>query len=335
MENQFEKATIGDKIAQFVTSVRGILIAVVAVLVVVVAAYGICSTLVTKSSQKALADIDSISYNLTKDSAALSDEELEARKVSALAALEPYTAKNGVAGVRADMLAAEILFSQIEQFEDFVRDEAEKYRQKSVIYIDELPLVSVFSADIMYLDAQLNITLETWIDTDNGFHSAESNVCFCFRPVNLENNTYIPVVKEHPIVVVNKEHPLASKSEIHIKDILSEGLVLSRFRHSTYISQLLKAYGAYNAYPIHAYEATEVRTLLDMVRAGVGIKISPSYILRVFRMDGLKVLPLIADELFIEYGFLVRDMEKLKPTERQFIEAMLDEHNTPWQIIRE
>lgn len=112
MENQFEKATIGDKIAQFVTSVRGILIAVVAVLVVVVAAYGICSTLVTKSSQKALADIDSISYNLTKDSAALSDEELEARKVSALAALEPYTAKNGVAGVRADMLAAEILFSQ-------------------------------------------------------------------------------------------------------------------------------------------------------------------------------------------------------------------------------
>ncbi len=147
-------------------------------------------------------------------------------------------------------------------------------------------------------------------------------------------SNYIPVVKEHPIVVVNKEHQLANKSELHIKDILNEGLVLPRFRHSTYISQLLKAYGAYNAYPVYAYEATEIRTLLDMVRAGVGIKISPSYILRVFRMDGLKVLPLIADELFIEYGFLIRDIEKLKPTEKQFIEAMLDEHSTPCQIIR-
>ena len=48
---------------------------------------------------------------------------------------------------------------------------------------------------------------------------------------------------------------------------------------------------------------------LDMVKAGVVIKISPSYILRVFRVNWLKVLPLIADELFIEYGFLIRDMD--------------------------
>ena len=235
---------------------------------------------------------------------------------------------------RKCLLRAELLLNQIEQFEDFVHDEAEKYLQKSIISVDELSLVSAFSADIMYLAAQLNITLETAADTDDGFHSAESNVCFCFRPVDLENNSYIPVVKERPIVVVNKEHPLADKSELHIKDILNEGLVLPRFHHSTYISQLLKAYGSYNAYPIYAYEGTEIRTLLDMVRVGVGIKISPSYILRVFRMDGLKVLPLMSDELFIEYGFLVRNMDKLKSTEIQFIKAMLEEHDTPWQVIR-
>ncbi len=52
---------------------------------------------------------------------------------------------------RKCLIRVEILFSQIEQFEDFVRDEAEKYHQKSIISIDELPLVSVFSADIMIL----------------------------------------------------------------------------------------------------------------------------------------------------------------------------------------
>lgn len=112
MEKQFEKTTVSEKVADFVLSARGVLLVVMIVAVVAVAAFGTVTAVSVKASEKGLADIDSISYVMTKDSASLSDDELKARGDSALAALGKYTSKGGVVGVRANMLAAEIYFDQ-------------------------------------------------------------------------------------------------------------------------------------------------------------------------------------------------------------------------------
>lgn len=112
MENQFDKTTLSDKIAEFVSSIRKVLVAILAVVAGVVIVYGAIVIVSLKGTEKALADIDSISYTMTKDSATLTDSDLDAKKDAALASLAKYTAKNGVAGVRANMLAAEIQFSK-------------------------------------------------------------------------------------------------------------------------------------------------------------------------------------------------------------------------------
>lgn len=112
MKAQFEKATAGEKLSGFFVAYRKILLVVLIVLAVFILGYGISYSVVSNVNKKGLEDIDSIAYNLTKDSAGLSEEALEARRVKALADLAEYNKKSGVVGVRANMLSAEVKYSQ-------------------------------------------------------------------------------------------------------------------------------------------------------------------------------------------------------------------------------
>lgn len=112
MKAQFEKASAGEKLSGFFVAYRKVLLVVLVVLAVFVLSYGIGASVVSNSNKKGLEDIDSISYNLTKDSAGLSEEALEARREKALSDLAGYNSKSGVVGVRANMLSAEVKYSQ-------------------------------------------------------------------------------------------------------------------------------------------------------------------------------------------------------------------------------
>jgi len=71
----------------------------------------VAAGVIDSNVKKALSAVETIEYKYTKDSSDLSDEEIAARKSEALNSLADYTAKNNVAGVRANMLAADIYFS--------------------------------------------------------------------------------------------------------------------------------------------------------------------------------------------------------------------------------
>lgn len=112
MRTEFEKATAGERLSGFFADYRKILIVALVVLAVFVLGYGIGYSVVSNVNKKGLEDIDSIAYNLTKDSAGLSEEALEARRAKALDDLSAYNKKSGVVGVRANMLSAEVKYSQ-------------------------------------------------------------------------------------------------------------------------------------------------------------------------------------------------------------------------------
>lgn len=112
MSAQFERARPEEKIAAYVESRRIVLLAVLIVAVVAIAAYSILTAVLTKTAEKNLARIDMITYQLTQDSASLSDEELDGRRDDAMTRLAEFTGKGGIAGVRANMLAGEICYSQ-------------------------------------------------------------------------------------------------------------------------------------------------------------------------------------------------------------------------------
>ncbi|MGP1458971.1 MAG: tetratricopeptide repeat protein [Treponema sp.] len=115
MENKFEKSTAAEKVSAYIDAWRPGLIVLLVAAIVGVSAYAAGVALVTRADKNGLAAVDTISYNLTEGSASLSDAELAARRNDALVALEPYVTKRRITGVRANMLAAEIAYSQ----EDF------------------------------------------------------------------------------------------------------------------------------------------------------------------------------------------------------------------------
>jgi tetratricopeptide (TPR) repeat protein len=56
--------------------------------------------------------VDAIEYTLTKDSSALSADEITTRQNKALEDVKPYLTKKNIVGVRANMLAADISFQK-------------------------------------------------------------------------------------------------------------------------------------------------------------------------------------------------------------------------------
>jgi len=97
-----------ENLTNFLNKNKKVLIIVVAVVVVALAGFICGSVIGSNSKQKDLAAVDSIQYALTNESVSLEADELNARRETAMTALAKYTKKGGVAGVRANMLAAEI-----------------------------------------------------------------------------------------------------------------------------------------------------------------------------------------------------------------------------------
>lgn len=91
-----------EKVNEFMTKNRKVIIIVCAVVVVAAAAAGIVATVLGSIQKKNLAAIDVIEYKYTSD----------ANTAETLEAIEAYTAKAGVSGVRANMLKAGVLFEE-------------------------------------------------------------------------------------------------------------------------------------------------------------------------------------------------------------------------------
>jgi tetratricopeptide (TPR) repeat protein len=107
-----EKRSASESLDGFLTNYRVAVVSVVTVFVVAILVYGIVITVLTKSAEKGLSEIDMITYTLTNKSSDLSETDLDARRKIAMENLAPLVKKGGIVGVRATMLAAELSFQK-------------------------------------------------------------------------------------------------------------------------------------------------------------------------------------------------------------------------------
>ncbi|MCR5613610.1 tetratricopeptide repeat protein [Treponema sp.] len=107
---KIENKTQIDKLGTFISSYKIPLIAIVCVVVLAFVGFVVFEKVYGSVKASNLTAVEKIEYTLSLDAAGLSDEELTARYDAALTSLEAYTKKGGIAGARANLLAAEILF---------------------------------------------------------------------------------------------------------------------------------------------------------------------------------------------------------------------------------
>ena len=111
-EKKFEKATAGERLSQFMLRHRMPIIVFAAVVVAAIVVYGISAAVVSSSRAKGISFVDTVEYDLTNDSASLSDAEIESKRSDAMTKLTPYLGRGGIVGVRANMLAAGIAYGR-------------------------------------------------------------------------------------------------------------------------------------------------------------------------------------------------------------------------------
>ena len=112
MADMAEKETLATSLNKALEKSKGLVLAVAAIVVVAIVAVAVFATVRTKSIEKGIEQVDLISYNLTNESKDLSESDIASRQGKALEELAPLSEKAGVVGLRANMLIAEIKFSQ-------------------------------------------------------------------------------------------------------------------------------------------------------------------------------------------------------------------------------
>lgn len=91
---------------------RGLVVAISVVVFVLILAVVIVATVVSKSTERGIEKIDTITFTLLNEADSISEEDVSVRISSALDSLSELTGKGGIVGARANMLSAELVFIQ-------------------------------------------------------------------------------------------------------------------------------------------------------------------------------------------------------------------------------
>ena len=110
MTDKTENKTASAKLGSFLEKNRKtVLITFIVVLVLVIGFLSV-ELILAASSKKALAAVEGYYYELTAVSTDADDSEITKKATECIENLAPYTAKRGIAGVRANMLAADLSY---------------------------------------------------------------------------------------------------------------------------------------------------------------------------------------------------------------------------------
>lgn len=112
-----ETKTSSSKLSNFIEKNRTVLFTILVCIVCALVGYIVATVVLNNSKNKCLAQIDEISYEMTKGGMSLDDEEIKTRCNDALSKLAEFTNKGGIVGARANMLCADISYD-LEKYED-------------------------------------------------------------------------------------------------------------------------------------------------------------------------------------------------------------------------
>ena len=107
-----EEKTTSKKLDAFLEKNRKYVIACFIVIVVFLIGFLVFVVVKSSTTNKNLAAIDTVFYQMTNGSDQLEDAELEAKRAEFIEKLSPYAAKGGIVGVRANLICAELSYQK-------------------------------------------------------------------------------------------------------------------------------------------------------------------------------------------------------------------------------
>lgn len=110
-ENEVVETTSA-KLNTYMEKNKKIFLCALIVFIVALVGFIVGAKVINSSRDKALIEIDELTFTLTDDSASLEEGELNARRIDAIDNLAAYVNKGGIVGARANMLCADLTYQQ-------------------------------------------------------------------------------------------------------------------------------------------------------------------------------------------------------------------------------
>ena len=133
----------------------------------------------------------------------------------------------------------------------------------------------------------------------------------------------ISLKQDEYMVVLPKNHPLAEKEKIDVKDLENEPFMLLEHIGRTEVTKILEQG---NVHPRIRFSIWEDYAIMAMVERGLGVGILPGLILQRIPYE-LEIRPLTVP-YYREIGIAVKDKNRLLPATRKFFEYLKYRENS-------
>lgn len=174
--------------------------------------------------------------------------------------------------------------------------------------------------------SNIHFTFETGVTKDllEGLTQGKYDLAFCSQPPEEMGLTAIPIAKQDLVLITPKNHPLAGRYSIDLRETLPYPMVY--FAHGSGLRHIVdKLFQQIGETPQIAYETQEDRVIAGLVANGFGIAVVP-FMELLMRLD-VNIIQISAPTWERRF-YMVRDDHTYNaPVVRQFHEYVM-QHST-------
>lgn len=140
----------------------------------------------------------------------------------------------------------------------------------------------------------------------------------CTIPTQTNSFEIIRVLKDPLMLIVHREHALASKNIVHFSELEKEPFILYRKDFSLYDRIIDECYKN-DFHPNIVCESSQKDFLIGMVEARLGVALLPSKICKEITSKEVAVLPFYETEINLDLGMIWKKNKYLSFAVREFI----------------
>ena len=192
--------------------------------------------------------------------------------------------------------------------------------------------VPQLAAEFLRKESDLNVrfTFHTGVSQEllEGLSARKYDLVFCSEPSQRLGFTAVPVQRQELVLIVPKNHPLASKHSIELAETASYPQVF--FEKSSGIRAVVdQMFNRIGVEPNIAYETQEDQVVAGLVAQGFGIAVVP-YMDLLLRLD-VNILQ-ISSPIYERNLFMVSDSRTfMPPCVKLFRQFVIDSDTFRWQ----
>lgn len=224
-------------------------------------------------------------------------------------------------------------YEECRSFQDKLDQQIKNMNQTLIIRLRDDCIANCFPQELLssasvHIQLELDPKLNSVTPRENGKETI-STIIYDVLSCRGTSYKFIPVQRENIYVVMHKEHLLAGKEMLSIKDILNENILLpSTDTNNPFAQDLINEFRKYGKFPSFCASTHSIPSVLARVRNKLGINLSPLYAIQSYDLTDLKTVLLDPKELSICLGFFrMEDSEVCRAGIDEFIRSMVDYYN--------